>query len=739
MPKQAEQARSIDETHATARATSVIEDKRPAAQAHAQLREMTERGRRALQFQAQQRAVSRDVLAEPQAHRVMPGGQRVVQRLVFIGASTRPLGSTAPQVGEVAQIAQAVAPAQAAQIVATFRAWIRDPSSRRFADARAAVAAILNTLGGVTPPTPPSEEPAARRSGDSGEPREPISTSQPDPRGQIVPSHVTTQDEPPGDPGRIDHDDEVVATDLVPQGNEREPVLPDRSTAESSSQPAPDLASQIRPEASTRVGFEIELGEVYRFPESARPTLERLLNRTLAEYVVVEPSARRGEPPRPRALLEVLLDDIKPIVPGQEGDRVTAQVEFRTPPFAFAALNTTLASQLRGAISRFPTSMFTSGSPSTTNDWRPTALLRQHARQLTEGAPDHGRFAISATSALAQHATISIELGAFGRLGGDQQGQLFPAGRGAANKQQLVERLARLTGGGGRLDASTGGRNRAGSTVKTPVESILAADSELRAPQGTDEPGSVTVDGSTGHPYAPIDEAVRQIQAEGRFPSLQGEGGQGFRAVAEKLQPPLRDRVSGELRVLVEHRNGSLVRAVNEALRGRPEALRPITAAAGEMDRQRVPLTRPQSSGTSSRESPATASTVSTTASRVQPEAVQGARPVIAAPPGPMNVLQLIQHYGPGVLWARQGDTFSAEFLQFRDQQATALQTLVQHGLAQAEATAIGADLTLEVGNAGAAALAPHPPAALQEQIFDAVDDVWGRDLWALLRYFNGG
>jgi hypothetical protein len=88
-------------------------------------------------------------------------------------------------------------------------------------------------------------------------------------------------------------------------------------------------------------------------------------------------------------------------------------------------------------------------------------------------------------------------------------------------------------------------------------------------------------------------------------------------------------------------------------------------------------------------------------------------------------------------MWAAGGGTFSDEFALFRDHSQASFALLVQHGLAPAVANT----LELAVAQAVVQFHAQHgyQPDLVQQQVFDAVDAAHGRDLWALLRYFNGG
>lgn len=546
--------------------------------------------------------------------------------------------------------------------------------------------------------------------------------------------------------GREEEAGEPVIPLAVPSGDDHSQDASDRSVASQSAAPRPDIASQIRTESSTHIGFEIEIGRVYYFPVTVRPTLQLLLNRTLARYAIPEPpSQARGRPIR-RAVLEVLLDDIKTV-----GDRLTAQVEFRTSPLQFGRVNSKLSTQLRSAIRNFPPHMLTNGAAEAAGGWQPTNVLREYASQLTEGVPEQSRFSAASLGALAQHATTSIELAAFGQLDRGSQELLFPRGGGVESKQALLNTLLDLTRGDRhRVDASTGGRNSAGATVKTPVESLLAADPALRAPSDAAQSGSVTVDGTTNHPYLPFDEAVDRIRSAGKFPALQGQDGLGYRAIAEKLQPPLKDTVSGELRVLVEHRSGGLVSAVNAALKGDGTSLRRIADAARLQDIQRrapedasarepTAITRSTARSSARRRSSPTAATSSATDSRTGEGVALDRRPPLVRPARSTTVRGLVRIHSSGVEWAIRRGTFSAEFLQFRDRRASALQALKRLGLSRQEADVIDSELNRAFARAGPAAAGDHPTPEVQEQIFDAVAGGIGQHLWALLRYANGG
>ncbi|MEP0265476.1 DUF4157 domain-containing protein [Dokdonia sp.] len=121
-----------------------------------------------------------------------------------------------------------------------------------------------------------------------------------------------------------------------------------------------------------------------------------------------------------------------------------------------------------------------------------------------------------------------------------------------------------------------------------------------------------------------------------------------------------------------------------------------------------------------------------------------GGPPVIV--PAPANTLTLAQmdaHYHAGNVWAGNQGTFSAEFAIFQANPAFAFTTLVQGGLLTANALALATAL----GNAFTAltnhyqqqglAVPNYIPPDIQDIVFDHIDPVHGRSLWALLRYLT--
>lgn len=520
----------------------------------------------------------------------------------------------------------------------------------------------------------------------------------------------------------------------------------------------------MRQDNATHVGFEIEIGAGYTFPEDAKPTLQLVLNRTLCECVIIRTvsgGSRDAPTERRQVILEMLLDDITDI----SRQRVRAQVEFRTTPLAFRQIDRSLHANISAAIRSFPTAIITSPAetPFEINEtvrgiWRPTALLLSSQEQLSNGVSERAHYS-PPSGTMAQHATTSIEMDAYSRLSNDHQKRLYPQGEGARNKQQLLERIAAATSGN--RDVSTGGRNFAGTMAKTPVESILAADPTLVTPMEGQSSGRMSVNSSASYDTAPLDTVINDIREQGRFPVMQGENHRGYRAIAEKLQPPLEDTISGELRILVEHRGsrGTLQGAVNQALRGNTQALSDFMRTAAEMDRQRRPRPVSQSTSPVSTEamppltdsqpipltgSPVASSSVTEATSSSsgigtsEHHAEGGLIPHIPPPATAMSLQQLTAYYTAGIFWADTQGTYSPEFLEFRDHLNTSLTTLQQGGL---NATTVNHIRTTLPGLILSTPHASdeHPEAQLQENIFDQLYAYpLGRMLWSLLRYLNG-
>ena len=119
-------------------------------------------------------------------------------------------------------------------------------------------------------------------------------------------------------------------------------------------------------------------------------------------------------------------------------------------------------------------------------------------------------------------------------------------------------------------------------------------------------------------------------------------------------------------------------------------------------------------------------------------------RPIIApAPPNSLTLEQMDDHYHEGNVWAGNQGTFSHEFSLFRYHPLNVFNILVQGGLFQADANALAAALqnALDIVSDGYLheniPVPDYLPPPIQNWVFDNIDAVHGRSLWALLRYLH--
>lgn len=358
----------------------------------------------------------------------------------------------------------------------------------------------------------------------------------------------------------------------------------------------PHTAPAMTEETSTRVGFEIEGAWHWQTAYSLKKwkNLSALVNKTLAECKYLK---KEGNP----VLLEMVGDDLR-----KKGSQIDIQLEFRTTPQRFADVTPALLSEIQQSISNFKYEVICKANIPFGKEkfqWERTTDGEKFKNDL-EANPS-GPLRFSGSQVKIQHATLSIELDAFSRLSAEQQRLLYPAGAGAGSKQALIEKIAGSLSTP--VDATTKGRNDAKSTVKTPLESLFAADPSLQPRPALRSPGEIHLSAKQGdhHAFGDFEETVGAIRASGAYPRMQGtpiagqtvhrQGGDGaalgkigFRAIAEKLQPPLLDSRSKELRVLVEHRTDAFVAAMKAKLSGTSATeFDKIKRAAAAMDEAR--------------------------------------------------------------------------------------------------------------------------------------------------------
>lgn len=518
-----------------------------------------------------------------------------IQRKILIDGRD----ATEKDVKTVRLIASRISGADVSRIVAIFRKRI-STGDYRYANLKAAVQDIIATM----PDQPTTVPVTASRQPDDPERDTTSIRSRQAPPPRATATRTTTAAQRPGTrKPTVASTSTTLASEPIPL-----PVAPEQIESEYSTE------LRMRPETETHIGFEIEPGGHYRFPVGvAERDVTKFVNQTLAVFVSLPRPMDRDPHPAPVPVLEMIIDD-----PKTEDGKVVVQVEFRTVPLRFDQINQDLGTTIRSAINGFPyrrmlrfpqQTLVTIGTDSRRGYWIPTTLLLESA--LLRNAVTNSSPRMPARP--AQHATTSIELSAFTKLKNTDQRKLFPGIAGTTipdgDRQQTLARIARQILMTQNIDATTRGRNTKSTMAKSPIESLLAADSRLRAPD-VSVSTSVKVSDKEEDTYRldEMDDVIDRIHRSRRFPIMQGQGeGEdeivGYRAVAEKLQPPLLDTVSHELRVLVEHRSSgahTLVDAVNQALMGNADLLKEYADAAKRMDRLRRPVTRKEASDGSS-------------------------------------------------------------------------------------------------------------------------------------------
>lgn len=519
-----------------------------------------------------------------------------IQRKILIDGR----GATENDVKMVRLIASRISGADVSRIVAIFRKRI-STGDYRYANLKAAVQDIIATM----PDQPTTVPVTASRQPDDPERDTTSIRSRQAPPPRATATRTTTAAQRPGTrKPTVASTSTTLASEPIPL-----PVAPEQIESEYSTE------LRMRPETETHIGFEIEPGGHYRFPVGvAERDVTKFVNQTLAVFVSLPRPMDRDPHPAPVPVLEMIIDD-----PKTEDGKVVVQVEFRTVPLRFDQINQDLGTTIRSAINGFPyrrmlrfpqQTLVTIGTDSRRGYWIPTTLLLESA--LLRNAVTNSSPRMPARP--AQHATTSIELSAFTKLKNTDQRKLFPGIAGTTipdgDRQQTLARIAQQILMTQNIDATTRGRNTKSTMAKSPIESLLAADSRLRAPD-VSVSTSVKVSDKEEDTYRlkEMDDVIDWIHRSRRFPIMQGQGeGEdeivGYRAVAEKLQPPLLDTVSHELRVLVEHRSSgsrTLVDAVNQALKGDASLLNEYADAARHMDSLRilVPIRREASDGSS--------------------------------------------------------------------------------------------------------------------------------------------
>ncbi|MEV4052816.1 hypothetical protein AB0J55_16665 [Amycolatopsis sp. NPDC049688] len=315
------------------------------------------------------------------------------------------------------------------------------------------------------------------------------------------------------------------------------------------------LRSLVEP--TTRMGFEIETGNHFVVKPRFKAMAESLINVTLATTDA----------------LEFLIDDIR-----EESGEPLVQIEFRTRPFKNAELAggkpADLKKKIDESIRNFPVRDFgtTSGAASAALEsagWEGTAALAR----LAPGLRILGN-ANKVTPKKIQHVTHSIPVSSYLKLTAGERKELIPGSEKAKSVEQLLEFFltAKILpqSSGGTIVVTTTGRNTHSPNVKSGLDTIAGylpprRFERLMGGKFGQAPDTVKVESSTGTIERPsVHEGLPDS------PSLNIHEGRAHLSSEEKLKPVLFDPEAEDIRVLVEHRGGPLVAAVQKAMAGQP-------------------------------------------------------------------------------------------------------------------------------------------------------------------------
>jgi hypothetical protein len=374
-----------------------------------------------------------------------------------------------------------------------------------------------------------------------------------------------------------ENEDAVEIANPVAHATSWMPDLEQEEKRQTPDEPAPRRLT----ETQTRMGFEVELGGMFKvvFPadktekQAAIATVNSVINHTLATYTLA--STDKSAPK-----LEFLIDDFNEA----EG---TVQFEFRTTPFLRNFDPTGLRKQISSAITCLPLRSFQREARPTDivtamNDsgWSPTAEFRTVAALLV---PTQTKLSVGNPPRLIQHVTHSIPLAGFLQLSPSEREFLIPGTKNAKTIIDLIlffyDKLMTTVTKDGTIKITTTSRGKTNPNIKTPLDVLIGMLEPKTAQQliemiHSTMPRSVALQsGETG-----TIGALHVLETLPNIAGLNTEGGKAYLSGEEKPRAPLFDPKRKDIRVLVEHRGtgGSgpdLVRAVNLALKGKTEEL----------------------------------------------------------------------------------------------------------------------------------------------------------------------
>ncbi|WP_199295679.1 DUF4157 domain-containing protein [Trichocoleus sp. FACHB-591] len=351
--------------------------------------------------------------------------------------------------------------------------------------------------------------------------------------------------------------------------------------------------TELHTEGKTRFGYEMETGGHLKVNPKFGNQIEGYVNQALAKCKVAED-----------LVVEMVIDDYNP-------SKKEVQVEFRTAPINSERITTAKLdfANVQAAIQAFPISKFAqkgqekiskkeSPKPKMISlskslkkedqkmllNWELTPIYGEIGQWLSTVGSDKPK---SPTS--VQHVTHSLPLAGFLKLDKADKNLLLPE---SGEIKEIVELIAYFYGKlqaeihGEILYISTTGRNRTSPNCKTPLDILIGMLDEDKSEDGPRKQilnkiqgslprlvvlGSHSSDEKNPSPYiGKLPNLETSLKPEEiRTLGVNTEGERGYLGSEEKPRLPFLDTDRRDVRVLVEHRSGPLVKALNDAIHGK--------------------------------------------------------------------------------------------------------------------------------------------------------------------------
>ncbi len=320
-------------------------------------------------------------------------------------------------------------------------------------------------------------------------------------------------------------------------------------------------------EEETRVGFEIEPGGNFNVRPEFFDVVDKLTNVTLAST----------------DYLEFIIDDLN-------RNSGLCQIEFRTRPLNKKLLSKSgisVRKAITDSINQFPVKIFKNAEFSKLEGelgscgWQVSSRLAEVCKGLSSSQL---RISMNAP----QHVTHSLPISSFLGLAPKHKECLLPGSKDINNILALIEFMfSKITSRveGNTIVITTRGRNSTAPNIKSGLDLIIG----MLDPEFSRE--AIKMFAGRIPEYAKVVDDIGKVTKLTTYQDLpvppdfnpQSEYEASFSG-EEKLKPLLFDVMRKDLRVLVEHRADKLVVAVNDALSGNIDAIKPYIEAMNALD-----------------------------------------------------------------------------------------------------------------------------------------------------------